>query len=324
MNNKNEKTVAKILFGDDAEYMYDKTFPGLCPICHNRLEDIPFMSYKVRKGKGDFFYTYDCFCIVTEKFKQFCVENKYPDLTFIPITASPGFYYFRPNGIFKMDEEHSNICFNNKRECCGSYDKITFSNCYKSPDTILHTDDFILQSNYIFGLLMIKSPLVIIGLETMKKMIEHGIKGVFFEDVYEYGGITEKGKSPEEVWDTKKTPEEVLDILKSNAIILGEGINSENHIIFNKADNIIKKCINFLVEENKLNLLLPFLEHENASVRYVVASVLLSSYTPKAETVLKQIKNEERNTLGYYAERTLDDWRKEKRKKFFKKLWPFN
>lgn len=61
------------------------------------------MSYKIRKKKEDLFYTYDLFCIVTETFKRFCEENNYPDLTFIQITTSPGFYYFMPEGIFKVE-----------------------------------------------------------------------------------------------------------------------------------------------------------------------------------------------------------------------------
>ena len=96
MDKKNEKVIAKILSGHDAECMYDtrKETPGTCPICNNRLEDVINMSYKIRKKRWDMYDTYDCFCIVTETFKRFCEENDYPDLTFMQITASPGYYYF--------------------------------------------------------------------------------------------------------------------------------------------------------------------------------------------------------------------------------------
>ena len=173
MDKKNENVIAKILSGHDAECMYDtrKETPGTCPICNNRLEDVINMSYKIRKKRWDMYDTYDCFCIVTEKFKRFCEENNYPDLTFIQITASPGYYYFTAEGVFKMDDERCKVKFMNKRECCGSYDEIICSGSfYKSPDFILQTDDFILRSNHIFGSFERKDPFIIVGLKTMRKM----------------------------------------------------------------------------------------------------------------------------------------------------------
>ena len=188
MDWKNEKIIAKILSGHDAEYMYEtrKETPGTCPVCNNRLEDIISMSYRIKKKKGDVFFTYDDFCIVTENFKRFCKENNYPDLTFTQITASPGYYHFRPEGIFKMDDERSKISFIKKRVCCGSYDEIICSRpCYKSPDFILQKDDFILRSNHRFGSFQMKTPFVIIGPKTMRKMKDYGISGIHFHNIYE-------------------------------------------------------------------------------------------------------------------------------------------
>ena len=188
MDKKNEKVIAKYLSGKDAEYMYEtcEETPGTCPVCNNRLEDVINMSYKIRKKRWDMYDTYDCFCIVTETFKRFCEENDYPDLTFIQITTSPGFYYFMPEGIFKVDDVRSKVKFMNKRECCGSYDEIICSRpFYKSPDFILQTDDFILRTNHRFGSFQMKTQLVIIGLKTMRKMQDYGIKGIYFHNVYE-------------------------------------------------------------------------------------------------------------------------------------------
>ena len=71
-----EKLVAKIVIGYDIAYMYNnENRPGTCPICHNIIEQIPDPLYKVPKKKGDLFYTYDHFCIVSEKFKRFCDER---------------------------------------------------------------------------------------------------------------------------------------------------------------------------------------------------------------------------------------------------------
>ena len=85
-----------------------------------------------------------------------------------------------------MDDERCKVKFMNKREYCGSYDEIICSGSfYKSPDFILQTDDFILRSNHIFGSFERKDPFIIVGLKTMRKMQDHGIKGIYFHNVYE-------------------------------------------------------------------------------------------------------------------------------------------
>lgn len=99
-----EKLVAKIVIGYDIAYMYNnENRPGTCPICHNIIEQIPDPLYKVPKKKGDLFYTYDHFCIVSEKFKRFCDERAYPHLTFVALTKSVGYYFFVPQDIYKLD-----------------------------------------------------------------------------------------------------------------------------------------------------------------------------------------------------------------------------
>lgn len=89
-----EKLVAKIAMGHDIAHMYsNENRPGTCPICHNTIEKVPDPLYKVPKKKGDMFYTYDGFCIVSENFKSFCDERVYPHLTFVALTKSMGYYF---------------------------------------------------------------------------------------------------------------------------------------------------------------------------------------------------------------------------------------
>ncbi len=48
-----ETVVAKIISMPDIEYMYDnENRPGTCPICHNTLEKIRDVHYKVEKKKS--------------------------------------------------------------------------------------------------------------------------------------------------------------------------------------------------------------------------------------------------------------------------------
>lgn len=179
--------VAKIIYGIDLDYMYDddKTCPGLCPVCHNTIKKIPDIMYKVTKRKPDFMNTYDGFYIVSEKFKSFCEERKYPNLTFILLEKSKGFYYFEAQDIYELDYVRRKVRFIMKRDCCGNYDEIIGATPgYKRESFNMPTNDFICRSEYFFGSHWKKNPLIIIGLETAKAMKEYGLKEIYFTDIY--------------------------------------------------------------------------------------------------------------------------------------------
>lgn len=181
------KIVAKSLEGYDAEYMYSdkRQNPGLCPVCYNVLQKIPNLEYKMQRKKGDVFYTYDGFCIVTEKFKRFCETNKYEKLKFTALPKSLGYYYFESHKIFRLNVVKGRTEFLKKRECCGQYDEILCTVPYKANDYYISSDDFICASDYWFGSYYRKCANIIVGLKTASKMKQAGITGIFFIDVIE-------------------------------------------------------------------------------------------------------------------------------------------
>lgn len=187
MKQQTEKVVARILFAYDMDHMYPNKYdnPGLCPICHNTIEQIPDTMYKVRKRKGDVFGTYDGFIIVTEKFKQFCEERNYPHLIFTPFVKSPGYYFFLPQDIYQLDYERREVKFTNKRSCCGCYDEVTGCFNYKAVGFSMPTNDFICRAEYFFGSYSSKGPVIIVGLETAVEMKKYGLKGIYFKDIFE-------------------------------------------------------------------------------------------------------------------------------------------
>lgn len=68
-----------------------------------------------------------------------------------------------------------------------------------------------------------------------------------------------------------RTIEEALNLFEKNSIIYGNTFISGNYKVCNKAYDIIMKCGDFLKEEEKVDFLLPFLEHEKVSIKYVSA-----------------------------------------------------
>ena len=179
--------IAHDLCGEDAEFMYnDKNdIPGVCPFCHSKLRMIPNLSYKKRrrKKKWDIYNTYDGYCLVSEKFKNFCEENGYPNLSFIKLERSKPYYFFLPGNIFPLDITRDFVELDSFCPVCHTYNSV--AGCaFKRRDFQLSTDDFICRSDVFFGYKESQSPCIIIGLKTKEKMEKAGLKGLSFRKVY--------------------------------------------------------------------------------------------------------------------------------------------
>ena len=183
------KIIAKCIDCNDTSHMWECSKferPGLCPVCHNVVEQIPNLEYKVRKNKRrDLMITYDGFHIASQKFKNFCDENGYENLIFIQFPKSPQYYFFIPQVTFKLDPERGKFQFGNYRECCGCYDDVTLTYRYKCKDEKIDSNDFIRRSNYLFAGGLNAFPLIIIGTKTFEKIIEYGLSGFSCSNVYE-------------------------------------------------------------------------------------------------------------------------------------------
>ena len=60
---------------------------------------------------------------------------------------------------------------------------------------------------------------------------------------------------------------------------------------YNKYYNIMRKYARCLIDENKQNELLPYLNDENVSIRFDIAILLYNSYPNICEKVLNELSN---------------------------------
>lgn len=182
-----KKIIAKTLMGpDEGKEMYKALPPNICPICHTPLKREINPNFIVSNKRSCLRYTYDSFCIVTEEFKNFCTLNHYPNLEFKEFPKSPGNYYFTPLDIFPLDPIRQKIKFEERCSSCGGF-KGTYGGSpgFKAKGFRLSSNDFICRSDIEFGSEEKKTPLIIVGLETEKKMKQFGLKGIYFDNVYE-------------------------------------------------------------------------------------------------------------------------------------------
>ncbi|MBQ5982019.1 MAG: hypothetical protein IJL54_07630 [Prevotella sp.] len=188
MENGKEIIVAKILFCYDTPHMWENgtNRPGLCPVCHNVIEQIPNMDYIVRKNRyRDIAVTYDGFFVVSQKFKAFCDENKYDSLEFVQLPKSPSYYFFAPHKIYELDYIRRGTEFKGYHECCGRFDSIAgCSPAYKHINNNIKNDDFICRSDVFFGSDLNAGPIIIIGMRTLEKIKSYDLSGMYFKNVY--------------------------------------------------------------------------------------------------------------------------------------------
>jgi hypothetical protein len=134
----------------------------------------PFLKKKTKKHLST---TYDGFKIVSEIFKSFCENENYPGLEFVPLPKSPGFYWFKAHNIIEYDSQSYGLRFINYNEDCKGYEEIIGASpvCLKKripiPDGFFRTD-------ICFGSFESKSPVILIGVETLRKLKLAGFKGI--------------------------------------------------------------------------------------------------------------------------------------------------
>lgn len=76
-----ETVVAKIISMPDIEYMYDnENRPGTCPICHNTLEKIPDVHYKVEKKEPIYCAHTTDIVLLRRSLKNFAMKTSTPIL----------------------------------------------------------------------------------------------------------------------------------------------------------------------------------------------------------------------------------------------------
>ena len=180
--------VAKMLGGpDEYKFMYDDLpLDKICPLCHSWLgfrEINP--NFKPSKKKSCLRCTYDGFMFVSEVFRQFCIDNQYPHLEFIPFPKAPGYYYLYPKMVYPLDPIQGHVKFIRKCSLCGNYEEIIISgHFFTQPGFYLSSNDFIYRTDLEFGTKEMKMFNYIIGLETAKKMKAAKLPGLLLYDVY--------------------------------------------------------------------------------------------------------------------------------------------
>lgn len=102
--------------------------------------------------------------------------------------------------------------------------------------------------------------------------------------------------------------EEALKLFEENTIKQAQTFETGNFKVGNKCfDNQIR-CLSYLHKQGKIEMLEPFLSHENPGVRESAAYAFLSIHPQRAEEVLSEIATGNYGFHSINAEMLLKEW----------------
>jgi len=170
---------------DNDSYLYpDGWGKNICEVFDfiEKRERYLTEDFKVRKSKFNFSYTYDSALIVSQKFKDFCLKNKYLDLYFFPLKKQSNLYLLKIENLIEYDRERGEVNFEEFQEECNKYHSVTGAN-----PTFLKTKEVIKDGVYRtdlrFGSGYELSPCIIIGVNTFKKMQIENFRDIDFTEI---------------------------------------------------------------------------------------------------------------------------------------------
>lgn len=127
--------------------------------------------------------TYDGATIVSRAFRDFCEQQGYSDLEFREFKDDPSNFHFVVQRTLAYDYTRRGTKFDKFCEECRNYKSVVIAH----PAMLLLAEplaDAIYGSDLLFGSGDAKHRLIIVGVETRRKMRERGLKGITFEPAY--------------------------------------------------------------------------------------------------------------------------------------------
>ena len=134
-------------------------------------------------SKPDISCTYDLFYIVSYRFKEFCLKDQYDGLMFDEFKDDPNYFNLRVRRKVKFDSRRRATNFEKYRRVCKNYESIVGA----TPSYLLRSrplSDNFYRTDLLFGSAGQRSPHILVGPETKRKLELAKFKGLTFEPAY--------------------------------------------------------------------------------------------------------------------------------------------
>ena len=173
------------VLGEDNDSYMITPLEGLarCTKC-GRVLDKNYVNprFELVRAVYDLSYTYDGYCIASNKLKEFCVRNDYEGLDFAPMPSVPSFFSLQVRRVVEFDSERRETRFENYCESCKRFETVVgaYPVYLKSPVPL---GDGFFRTDLEFGSGDEQHPLLLVGHETYQKLKREKLKGLTFEAI---------------------------------------------------------------------------------------------------------------------------------------------
>lgn len=145
-------------------------------------------NFKLSKRAYDISYTYDSYLIVSDRFKQFCADNKYSGVSFFSIPNYDAKFLMLVSNIIKFDIIRRETRFLDFNPDCNEYNEVVGATPVCLVDNEILQDGFY-RTDVEFGRSYAKDGTILVGPDTGVKLKAQKFKGLYLEkilDKYEW------------------------------------------------------------------------------------------------------------------------------------------
>ena len=139
-------------------------------------------KFSVKRKNYSLSNTYDGATIVSQKFRDFCLRNSYLNVEFYQIRKQPELHLMKVNSIVEFDTDRRGTRFEDFKQDCNMYNSIVGAHptCLKTATVLL---DDLNRTDVLFGSGYEQHPLIIIGVETFRKMKAEKFNDIDFHPI---------------------------------------------------------------------------------------------------------------------------------------------
>lgn len=179
--------IGYVLDGQDNDtYMYEPDeMPSKlkCSKCGFRLNWFAHNpEYRLGRTKRDLTATYDGQLIVSKRFKQLCIKERVPGISFVAFDRDDNHFQINCERVVKFDAKRRKTRFENRCSRCNNYESIIGATpAYLLLDRKLGPGFF--RTDICFASENEKCPLIIVGEKTRQMLISSKMNGLCFSPV---------------------------------------------------------------------------------------------------------------------------------------------
>ena len=157
--------------------------PATCGTCGRKTDPNYVNPSFSPKKRWDISATYDGYCIVSCRFRDFCLIRRWQGMTFVRLPADMGFFVLRLSSVLRFDAERRRTRFEHKCPTCGAYYSVIGADPTFLRDVTEPIKEGFFRSDLEFGSGPTQHPLILLGIDTAEKLRRERFQNYYLREV---------------------------------------------------------------------------------------------------------------------------------------------